>query len=86
VNATKFEGLTDNAWLRPWVDCPCGSKEHQAGGHDSSIADAINRLAESAGGHGGVPDIIQYEPCDFGGWCRLPEYHEGLHSHFGVGE
>jgi hypothetical protein len=21
------------AWLRPWQDCPCGSEEHQAGGH-----------------------------------------------------
>lgn len=20
-------------WLKPWVDCPCGSQNHQAGGH-----------------------------------------------------
>lgn len=29
------------AWLKPWVDCPCGSKEHQEGGHDRG-RDTIN--------------------------------------------
>lgn len=32
---SPFEGLT--GWLRPWEDCPCGSDEHQRGGHPKEL-------------------------------------------------
>lgn len=32
-------GIDD--WLRPWVDCPCGSREHQRGGHPVAMIHRI---------------------------------------------
>lgn len=26
-----------DAWAKPWVDCPCGSEDHQRGGHPKEL-------------------------------------------------
>jgi hypothetical protein len=52
------------AWLEPWEDCPCGSREHQKGGHDKGFVPSVMPL-------GPCPNVPS--PCGHCWYCKQRE-------------